>query len=164
MPQSSRTARKAEPKAGRIQGAPLFCLGLLVSIAACEALAPSAPLPENAQLMSAPPQFMEWWQKTEECSGLRGDPSQIEWYVVPNVSVFSTGDGEKVGLWTRSSEGTRIILAGNYIRTSWLCGTRCCTLCWTMKDIPASISSSAADSPGIPGTAAPNLPLPLRAG
>ena len=116
MPQSSRTARKAESKSGRIQGASLYCLGLLVSIAACEALAPSAPLPENAQLMSAPPQFMEWWQKTEECSGLRGDPSQIEWYVVPNVSVFSTGDGEKVGLWTRSSEGTRIILAGNYMQ------------------------------------------------
>jgi hypothetical protein len=94
---------------------PMYCLALLGTLAACEALGPADPLPASAQLVSAPPEsYLEWWAKTESCSGKTGDFSRIQWYVVPNVQTFSTDAGEKVGLWTHSSEGVRIIIAGDY--------------------------------------------------
>lgn len=114
MPHPNRTGRKPDrtsPQEGRV---PFACLAGLALLAACEALAPAAALPPDAQLMSAPPEYLEWWHKTEACSGLQGDPSTIEWFVVPDKAVFETEDGEKVGLWSRSREGVRIVLAGDY--------------------------------------------------
>jgi len=97
---------------------PMYCLALLATLAACEALGPADPLPPSAQLVSAPPElYREWWAKTEACSGRSGDFARVEWYVVPNVQTFQTAAGVKVGLWTHSSSGVRIIIAGNYAET-----------------------------------------------
>jgi hypothetical protein len=93
---------------------PLYCLGLLGTLAACEMLAPPSPLPATAQVMNPPEQYRTWWAETESCSGLQGNFDQINWFVVPDSLTFSTSTGEKVGLWTESSAGTRIIIAGAY--------------------------------------------------
>lgn len=93
---------------------PIQCLAVVAALAACEALAPPSPLPEGAVSMSPPAGFTEWWSQTESCSGLSGHLRGIEWYVVPGAASFETGDGPKVGLWSRSTAGTRIILAGQY--------------------------------------------------
>lgn len=94
---------------------PMYCLALLGTLAACEALGPAEPLPARAQLVSTPPDiYRDWWIKTEACSGLSGSFDRIQWYVVPDVQTFQTDAGEKVGLWTHSSEGVRIIIAGDY--------------------------------------------------
>jgi hypothetical protein len=65
--------------------------------------------------MHPPPEFELWWEKTEACSGLQGDYTRISWYVVPAAASFQTDVGEVVGLWTRSSDGSEITLAGNYM-------------------------------------------------
>ena len=39
---------------------------------------------------------------------------KVTWYVVPGVRTFPTEAGERVGYWSKSRMGTRIILAGNY--------------------------------------------------
>jgi hypothetical protein len=93
---------------------PMYCLALLALLAACEALGPADPLPPSAQLIAPPEQYREWWSKTEGCSGRSGDFARIEWYVVPNVQTFETRAGTKVGFWSHSSSGVRIILAGSY--------------------------------------------------
>jgi hypothetical protein len=93
---------------------PIYCLALLATLAACEALGPAEPLPTSAELLAPPEQYREWWTKTEACSGLSGNFTQIEWYVVPDVQTFNTDAGAKVGLWSHSSDGVRIIIAGNY--------------------------------------------------
>ena len=114
MPKPTRTGRGPDSTNPRPHRAPVACLAVLALLAACEALAPAAPLPADAQLMSPPPEYLDWWRKTEACSGRQGDASRIEWFVVPGQAVFETDEGEKVGLWSRSGEGTRIVLAGNY--------------------------------------------------
>jgi hypothetical protein len=95
---------------------PMYCLALLGTLAACEAaLGPADPLPPSAQLVAAPPEtYREWWAKTEACSGRSGDFNRIQWYVVPDAQTFNTDAGEKVGLWTHSNAGVRIIIAGDY--------------------------------------------------
>ncbi len=93
---------------------PLYCLGLLGTLAACEMMAPPSPLPATAEAMAAPAQYRTWWAETETCSGIQGNFDQIKWYVVPDSLTFTTSSGEKVGLWTESSAGVRIIIAGAY--------------------------------------------------
>lgn len=93
---------------------PFSCLGLLAMLAACEMLSPPAALPPNAQLMTPPAEYVAWWSSTEACSGRSGNLATIEWYYVPDVQAFETETGPKVGLWTRSSAGIRIIIAGAY--------------------------------------------------
>ena len=93
----------------------LYCLALLGAGAACEALSPTEPLPENAQPLAAvPPEFQKWWQATEACSGQAGRIEMIQWYVVPGARTIQTPDGPKVGWWSHSAAGVRIVLAGNY--------------------------------------------------
>jgi len=89
-------------------------LALLSTLAACEVLGPPEPLPENAHLLNPLPTYHEWWAATEACSGLDGTLGEIAWYVVPGVSTFETENGPMVGLWSHSSEGMRIVLAGDY--------------------------------------------------
>lgn len=93
---------------------PMYCLALLVTLAACEAALGPAELPPAAQLVAPPEAYREWWSRTEACAGRSGDFERVQWYVVPGVQTFATDAGEKVGLWTHSSEGVRIIIAGDY--------------------------------------------------
>jgi len=89
-------------------------LGLLGALTACETLGPPDPIPPNAERITAPPEFATWWQSTEACSGRTGSLRRIEWYVVPGARTIETSEGPKVGLWSHSSAGVRIILAGDY--------------------------------------------------
>ena len=91
------------------------CLGLLGMLAACETLGPPDPLPANAQPFAAPVEFRTWWARTEECSGRAGDLSRVDWFVVPGAHTVETSDGPKVGVWSHSSAGVRIVLAGDYV-------------------------------------------------
>ena len=92
----------------------MYCLGLLGTLAACEMLGPPTALPANAQLVLPPVEYQTWWSETEACSGLSGNLDAVEWYIVPDAATFETDGGRKVGLWSHSSQGVRIILAGNY--------------------------------------------------
>jgi hypothetical protein len=89
-------------------------LGILGTLVACEVLGPPDPLPENAQQILPPVEYEGWWNTTETCSGLDGSFGEIEWYVVPGANTIPTESGPRVGVWSRSSAGTRIVLAGNY--------------------------------------------------
>ncbi len=91
-----------------------YCLGFLGTLAACEMLGPPNALPANAVQVLAPAEYQTWWSATEGCSGRSGDLEDIEWYIVPDADAFATPHGSKVGLWSHSSEGTRIIIAGNW--------------------------------------------------
>ena len=64
--------------------------------------------------MLAPAVFREWHERTETCSGLKGNFSTVQFYVVPGVDTFPTEAGPKVGLWTREGHLNRIVIAGNY--------------------------------------------------
>jgi hypothetical protein len=83
-------------------------------ILGCAALEPTSSLPEGAVQMEAPMSYQLWWHKTEGCAELTGRMEAVTWYVVPGVSTFPTESGDKVGFWTKSPDGTRIILAGDY--------------------------------------------------
>lgn len=95
--------------------AAFYCLGLIATLAACEALAPPTPLPINSQQLLAPDQYRVWWAATESCSGINGNFDAIMWFMVPDAQTIDTPEGPKVGLWSHSSRGVRIVLAGNYV-------------------------------------------------
>lgn len=91
-------------------------VGFPALIAACTALAPhDLNLPAGAVELAAPPIYREWHQRTQACSGLPGDFSTVQFYVVPGVDTFPTEVGHKVGMWSREGRTNRIILAGNYL-------------------------------------------------
>ncbi len=84
-------------------------------ISACSTLAPhDIPLPAGAVQVVAPVIYQEWQERTEACSGLTGNFSAIQWYVVPGVETFSTDQGLKVGQWIREGGQNKIVIAGNY--------------------------------------------------
>lgn len=94
---------------------PIPLAGLVVMASACTALGPSEPsLPAGSIEVAAPAIYQEWFQKTEACSGLTGQYSTLQWYVVPGVETFSTDAGDKVGEWIWDGTTNRIIVAGNY--------------------------------------------------
>jgi hypothetical protein len=92
----------------------VFCLGFLATLAACETLGPPDPLPDNALRLAVPTEYQAWWQATETCSGITGRLAHIEWYVVPDATTLATPEGAKVGVWSHSDEGMRVVLAGAY--------------------------------------------------
>jgi hypothetical protein len=65
--------------------------------------------------MAAPAEYATWYARTETCAELRGALEGIEWYVVPDVATFETSIGEKVGLWERVGNVSRITIAGDYV-------------------------------------------------
>jgi hypothetical protein len=83
-------------------------------ILGCNTLEPTSTLPEGAELFEAPGVYEVWWARTEVCAELRGRFEDVTWYVVPGARTFDTETGEKVGYWVKSSQGTRIVLAGDY--------------------------------------------------
>jgi hypothetical protein len=91
-------------------------LGLPALLASCTSLAPHEPsLPAGAVAVAAPAIYRDWHQKTQACSGLGGEFSTIQFYVVPGVETFPTQVGAKVGLWNREGGINRIVIAGNYL-------------------------------------------------
>lgn len=88
-------------------------LGLWFVATSCTAMEPDGP-PAGAVLMTPPAQYATWYASTEACAQLTGAADRIEWYVVPGVTTFETSIGEKVGLWERVGNVSRITIAGNY--------------------------------------------------
>lgn len=86
---------------------------LAVPIAGCAASGKA--LPVGAVPMPTPVVFQEWYQRTQECSGLRGTFSALSWFVIPGVSSFRTDDGPAVGMWKKGRRTGTIILAGNFV-------------------------------------------------
>jgi len=72
-------------------------------------------LPESAIAFSPPPEYKVWWARTEACSGRPRRPTGIAWYVVPEVSGFMTSQGQVVAIWSRGTDGARIVIAGAYL-------------------------------------------------
>ncbi len=88
---------------------------LLASLTACTALGPAEDLPASAEPFAMPAAYQSWWARTESCAGRVGHLERIEWYVVPGVESFQTELGPRVGLWSHSAEGIRIVIAGRYL-------------------------------------------------
>jgi hypothetical protein len=69
-------------------------------------------LPAGAEPFVPPRVYEQWWQLTEECSGLTSSFAAVNWYRVPGVADIALGDGTLVGgEW--DERPNRIVLAGN---------------------------------------------------
>lgn len=74
---------------------------------------PTAPLPAGALPYSPNPELTtNWWRQVEECSGMRGDLSRINFYLIPDASTFQWEGREVIGLWMERD--SRIVLAGAF--------------------------------------------------
>ena len=72
------------------------------------------PLPADAELFVPPPVYSRWWTMVEECSGLRGSLSSIQWYSAPEQMLTPDKTGDRIeGYWSRASN--RIVLSSNRI-------------------------------------------------
>jgi hypothetical protein len=89
-------------------------LAVALSAAACST-EPGTVQVAGSQPMAAPEQYRSWWSATEQCSGLSGDFSKLEFYQVPGVSTFASPVGTVVGLWNQAGSENRITLAGYYL-------------------------------------------------
>ena len=59
-----------------------------------------------------PAAYQQWWNLTEQCSGVSGNLADITWYRVPGAGDIPLGDGSSVnGRW--DAVGNRIVLAGD---------------------------------------------------
>jgi hypothetical protein len=54
--------------------------------------------PDASARLDPPAEFLAWWSKTEQCSGLHANFARVQWYVVPGDS-FSCPGGRCVGHW-----------------------------------------------------------------
>ena len=80
--------------------------------------APVAPV-ERAWAVPTLELYQAWWTKTEECSGLQGDMSQVTFYAVDSPSgAISLGNEVAHGWWMR--RGNRIYLPANALGEEWL--------------------------------------------
>lgn len=80
--------------------------------------APVAPV-ERAWSVPTLELYQEWWTKTEQCSGLKGDMSQVTFYAVDSPSgAISLGTEVAHGWWIRT--GNRIYLPANALAEEWL--------------------------------------------
>lgn len=113
MTEPRRTAADLSRRLSRHSGV-VVGLALAIATTAC-ATEPSSPEIPGAEVVSAPAEYRTWWSATEQCSGLSGNYTKLEFYQVPGVSTFSSPVGTVVGLWNRSGIANRITIAGNYL-------------------------------------------------
>jgi hypothetical protein len=80
--------------------------------------APVAPV-ERAWSVPTLELYQAWWIKTEECSGLKADMSQVTFYAVDSPSgAISLGTEVAHGWWMR--RGNRVYLPANALGEEWL--------------------------------------------
>lgn len=92
----------------------VLALAALV-IGGCSSFAPSeSPLPDGAVPMVSRQEYRAWFAKTASCSRLDGQFQSLQWFVVPNAETFATPDGPKVGMWEKSGNVAKIVIAGRY--------------------------------------------------
>jgi hypothetical protein len=66
---------------------------ITIALAACTRFEPT-----GSEAMEPPPDFREWWSKTQACSGLEGNFDRVRWFVVPGHE-FACPSGQCVGHW-----------------------------------------------------------------
>ncbi len=96
------------------------CLAATVSACALPRAggAPVAPV-ERSWAVPTLELYQEWWRRTEECSGLKGDMSRVTFYAVDSPSgSISLGREVAHGWWIR--DGNRIYLPANALSEEWL--------------------------------------------
>ena len=145
-----------------------FLTGLLLtaSVTGCampkRGGAPPAPI-ERAWGVPTLELYGEWWRKTEECAGRKGDMSRVTFYAVdaPSGGIGLKGTSAH-GWWLR--QGNRIYLPPTRSARSGWCGTRCCTLCCNAaRTRPSSSSTPATWRPSGYGATRRSTPiLPTR--
>lgn len=80
--------------------------------------APVAPV-ERAWAVPTLELYEEWWRRTEECAGRKGDMSRVTFYAVDSPSgSISLGPDVAHGWWVR--KGNRIYLPANALGEEWL--------------------------------------------
>ena len=62
-------------------------------IGACSSFTPA-----NDRAFTPPAEYRAWFEKTQACSGLKGDYDRIQWYVIPGTE-FDCPGGKCVGRW-----------------------------------------------------------------
>lgn len=86
---------------------------VIACLAAPACAPPTAPLPAGAvRYAPNPEQVAIWWREVEDCSGLKGDLSRINFYLVPDAATFEWDGREVIGLWMERDN--RIVLAGDF--------------------------------------------------
>jgi hypothetical protein len=90
-------------------GARLVLTGA-ITVAACVSIT-DPPLPQGAQLLSAPELYARWWAMTEACSGISGSFDAVTWYEVPDASSVQLNGRDVQAYWSLGSN--RIVVAGN---------------------------------------------------
>lgn len=75
---------------------------------------PTSDLPAGAVAVSPSQSYSDWFAKTEACSGVTGSLSTIQFFVVPGVTEFSTTAGNKIGMWIKQGNRSRIVIAGSF--------------------------------------------------
>jgi hypothetical protein len=83
-----------------------FCLTVSPLFSGCDRLEP-----DGAVLIQPPAEFVDWWARTEQCSGRVKPMARVEFYSVPGHS-FDCPSGKCVGHW---EDNHRI-----YIAEDWL--------------------------------------------
>lgn len=94
---------------GTVRHLPLLLLAPVSLTAACDW--PTAPLPPGAERFDPPAVYQQWWELTQECSGLSDSMDDINWYHVPGARTIPHERGPVTGWW--SSSGNKIVLAGD---------------------------------------------------
>jgi hypothetical protein len=76
-----------------------FRVGLIVASLAtgCTHAEPEAP-PREAERYFPGPLYATWWTLTEQCAGVTGALSNVQWYAV-TAATIPTPAGERVGVW-----------------------------------------------------------------
>jgi len=86
---------------------------MAVSIAMLGCELPTQPLPIGAVPYAPNPESVAiWWRQVEECSGMRGDLSKINFYIVPDATTFQWESRAVIGLWMERDR--RIVLAADF--------------------------------------------------
>jgi len=89
----------------------LVLAGVLSLAVACRDV--SGPdVPWTAVKVTPPPRVALWWQLTQTCSGIPGNPGAVSWYVVPNTSTLSFQGRQVYAYWLGNPD--RIVLAETY--------------------------------------------------
>lgn len=73
----------------------------------------AAPFPSGATPYQARPEYALWWRTTEQCSGLTGSMSDIEWFSLPGDTYTIGSESGIEGTWFANSN--RILLASHSI-------------------------------------------------
>jgi hypothetical protein len=92
-------------------------LAILALSGACREILLSAPvapeLPPNAEALTPPDSYADWWKATQECAGIQGDLSRITWFVIPGHASFLYENGKYDGYWWNGVHW--ILLAGEKV-------------------------------------------------